>query len=176
MREGKEIVMHIDSSSKKILCKVGMNMTKISLQDITKDNFYKCISLKLSEEQKNRIAPNVYSIAESKVITNYMPYAIYLEDVVIGFVMVDYDPTLPAEDKYWVPRFMIDQRYQGQGYGKTAMRIVIEKLCANEDCERIRLSTEPDNIPAIRFYESLGFKNTGVLLDESEVILELVLK
>lgn len=148
----------------------------ISIQDITKENIYKCISLKLSEEQKNRIAPNVYSIAESKVITNYTPYAINLDDVVIGFVMVDYDPTLSDEDKYWVPRFMIDQRYQGKGYGKQAMKQVIENLRTNEDCQRIRLSTEPDNIPAIHFYESLGFKNTGVMLDETEVVLELILE
>lgn len=150
-------------------------MANITIQNVTQENIYKCIALKLGEDQKDRIAPNVYSIAESKVITNYTPYAIYLDDHVIGFVMVDYDPTLNNEDKYWVPRFMIDQRYQGKGYGKIAMRQVIENLRSKHDCQRIRLSTEPSNIPAIRFYESIGFKNTGVLLDGTEVILELVL-
>ncbi|MDZ5473740.1 GNAT family N-acetyltransferase [Bacillus sp. 31A1R] len=150
-------------------------MAVISVRELTLDNIYKCINLNLDESQKNRIAPNVYSIAESKVNPNYTPYVIYADQDVIGFAMVDYDPTLDGEDKYWVPRFMIDVRQQGKGYGKEAMKQIIHMLKEAPDCERIRLSTEPDNIPAIKFYESIGFKNTGKLLEESEVILELLL-
>ncbi|MFS0862756.1 GNAT family N-acetyltransferase [Fredinandcohnia sp. 179-A 10B2 NHS] len=149
-------------------------MSKITIKPITIENIYKCIGLKVAEEQTNYIAPNVLSIAESKVNSCYTPYAIYAEEDVVGFVMTDYDPSLEVRNKYWVPRMMIDVHYQGKGYGKQAMREVINLLSRNEDCEYIRLSIEPENISALRFYESLGFVNTGEMLEGEEVILELV--
>ncbi|WP_456278776.1 GNAT family N-acetyltransferase [Bacillus sp. AK128] len=147
-------------------------MTTVSVRDLSLNNFYKCINLKLREEQEKQVVSNLYSIGESKVNPCYTPYVIYLGEEVIGFVMTDYDPSLEDQNKYWVPRMMIDHRFQGKGYGKEAMEIVIERLSVNEDCKYIRLSTEPTNINAIKFYESIGFKNTGELLEESEVILE----
>ncbi|MFE8699947.1 GNAT family N-acetyltransferase [Cytobacillus sp. FJAT-54145] len=147
-------------------------MSIISIRDLTTENFYKCINLRLSEEQEKQIVSNVYSIAESKVNPCYTPYIIYLGEEVIGFVMTDYDPSLDDENKYWVPRLMIDSRFQGKGYGKEAMKIIIDRLRLKEDCKYIRLSTEPTNHQALKFYESIGFKNTGKLLEESEYILE----
>ncbi len=148
-------------------------MAEISIQELTVENIYKCIDLELAEDQVDRIAPNVYSIAESKVHSNFTPYAIHLDDNVIGFVMTECDPNEIEERKYWIPRFMIDVSYQRKGYGKEAMHQVIDMLKKNDDCHYIGLSTEPDNDPALQFYESLGFINTGELLEEREAILVL---
>jgi diamine N-acetyltransferase len=148
-------------------------MAQISVQELTVKNMYKCLNLKLAEDQIDRIDPNVYSIAESKVNTNYTPYAIHLDEEVIGFVMTESDPDEVEERKYWIPRFMIDVSYQRKGYGKEAMEQVINMFKKNDDCHYIGLSTEPDNYSALRFYESLGFYNTGELLEESETILLL---
>ncbi|WP_280771696.1 GNAT family N-acetyltransferase [Salipaludibacillus daqingensis] len=148
-------------------------MAQISIQELTVKNMYKCLKLKLAEDQVDRIAPNVYSIAESKVDPNFTPYAIHLDEEVIGFVMTENDLNEIEERKYWIPRFMIDVSYQRKGYGKDAMQQVIDMLKKNDDCHYIGLSTEPDNYPALRFYESLGFVNTGEMLEESEVILLL---
>ncbi|UCZ51540.1 GNAT family N-acetyltransferase [Bacillus shivajii] len=148
-------------------------MAQISIQELTMKNMYKCLKLKLTEDQVDRIAPNVYSIAESKVDPHFTPYAIHLDEEVIGFVMTENDPNEIDERKYWIPRFMIDVSYQRKGYGKEALQQVIDMLKRNEDCHYIGLSTEPDNYSALRFYESLGFVNTGELLEESEVILLL---
>ncbi len=147
-------------------------MGNISVQDVTISNFSKCINLQLGEGQENQIASNLYSIAESKVNPCYTPYAIYLDDTVIGFAMTDYDPALDEKNKYWVPRLMIDSRYQGKGYGKEAMKIVINDLKSKVDCRYIRLSTDPSNKHAIKFYESIGFVKTGEWLEETEIILE----
>ncbi|MDY7224499.1 GNAT family N-acetyltransferase [Halalkalibacterium halodurans] len=148
-------------------------MAQISIQELTAKNMYKCIALKLADDQVDRIAPNVYSIAESKVDPQFTPYAIHLDEEVIGFVMTECDREEIEERKYWIPRFMIDVSYQRKGYGKEAMQQVIDMLKKNDDCQYIGLSTEPDNNTALRFYESLGFVNTGELLEESEVILLL---
>ncbi|MCE7793787.1 GNAT family N-acetyltransferase [Salipaludibacillus sp. CUR1] len=148
-------------------------MAQISIQELTVKNMYKCLELKLAEDQVDRIAPNVYSIAESKVNPNFTPCAIHLDEEVIGFVMTEYDPNEIESRKYWIPRFMIDISYQRKGYGKEAMLQVIDMFKENDDCLYIGLSTEPDNYSALRFYESLGYVNTGELLEESEVILLL---
>ncbi|WP_158282224.1 GNAT family N-acetyltransferase [Salipaludibacillus keqinensis] len=148
-------------------------MAQISIQELTVKNLYKCLNKKLAEDQINRVAPNVYSIAESKVDPNFTPYAIHLDEEVIGFVMTENDPNEIKERKYWIPRFMIDVSYQRKGYGKEAMRHIIDMFKKNDDCHYIGLSTEPDNDSALQFYESLGFVNTGELLEESEVILLL---
>ncbi|MCM3617644.1 GNAT family N-acetyltransferase [Sutcliffiella horikoshii] len=148
-------------------------MAQISIQELTTKNMYKCLELKLAENQVDRIAPNVYSIAESKVNPNLTPYAIQLDEEVIGFVMTENDPNEMEERKYWIPRFMIDVNYQSRGHGKEAMQQVVDMFKKNDDCHYIGLSTEPDNYSALRFYESLGFVNTGELLEESEVILLL---
>ncbi|MBM6617575.1 GNAT family N-acetyltransferase [Bacillus suaedaesalsae] len=148
-------------------------MQHLTINEVTVHNFIPVINLKLAESQKNHIASNVYSIAESKVNPCFTPYAIYLGEEVIGFVMTDYDQTLEDKNKYWIPRLMIDERYQGKGYGKLAMNIIIENLFSNDDCSCIRLSTEPSNVSAIKFYESIGFVQTGELLEELEVILQL---
>ncbi|WP_187443850.1 GNAT family N-acetyltransferase [Sutcliffiella horikoshii] len=148
-------------------------MAQIAIQELTMKNMYKCLELKLAEDQVDRVAPNVYSIAESKVNPNFTPYAIHLDEKVIGFVMTEYDPNEIEERKYWIPRFMIDVSYQSRGHGKEAMQQVVDMLKKNDDCHYIGLSTEPDNYSALRFYESLGFVNTGEMLEESEVILLL---
>jgi diamine N-acetyltransferase len=82
-------------------------MNRITIQELTEQNVYKCINLKLAEDQVDRIAPNVYSIAESKVRHNFTPYAIHFGEEVIGFLMTDYDPTEIEQRKYWISRFMI---------------------------------------------------------------------
>ncbi|MBM7837023.1 diamine N-acetyltransferase [Alkalihalobacillus xiaoxiensis] len=151
-------------------------MTKIVVKELSVETFYKCIELNLAEDQVDRIAPNVYSIAESKVNPFLTPYAIHLGDKVIGFVMTENDPNEIEERKYWIPRFMIDVAYQRKGYGNEAMKQFIESYKKNEDCCYIGLSTEPDNDSALQFYTSLGFVNTGEMLEESEVILLLEVK
>nr|WP_323126756.1 GNAT family acetyltransferase [Acinetobacter pittii] len=39
----------------------------ISLKDLDRENWIRCARLSLDESQKDYVAPNVYSIAESKV-------------------------------------------------------------------------------------------------------------
>lgn len=147
---------------------------ELKLEAVNQENIYKCIALKVSDDQKNFVAPNVYSIAESKVNPNYHPYVVKDGDLVVGFVMLDIDLTLDLEDYYWVPRLMIDAKYQGKGYGKKAMQLVVELLSKEPRCERIRLSYEPENEGARKFYKSLGFVETGHVLDEGEIVAELV--
>jgi diamine N-acetyltransferase len=104
----------------------------VSLEPITVDNVEECLRLTLMEPQREFIASNAYSLCEAYALTNHelytpMPFAIYHEDRMVGFVMAIYQPQdandpEDDEDVYYLARIMIDQAYQGRGYGKAALQ------------------------------------------------------
>jgi diamine N-acetyltransferase len=135
--------------------------TSIFIKEVNIDNFRDCIRLNVSENQEKFVASNVYSIAESKIEHTMTPYAIYADEIVVGFCCLEYVPENAPNDKYGVPRFMIGKDLQGKGYGKQAMKEIISMLSKNEDCIEISLSYVPENIGARNFYLSLGFVDQG---------------
>lgn len=65
----------------------------IRLREITFDNFIECIKLEAKEEQKDFVATNLYSLAEAYTALSNgysipMPYAIYNDDTMVGFIML----------------------------------------------------------------------------------------
>ena len=78
---------------------------KVTLREITPENFKECINLKVADDQKTFVAPNVTSIAQSKIYPTVEPYAVYNEDELVGFVMfgLDFD-----DNRYYLVRLIID--------------------------------------------------------------------
>ncbi|MFC1952636.1 GNAT family N-acetyltransferase [Chloroflexota bacterium] len=142
-----------------------------TLRSITIENWIECIKLKVRQGQQDFVATNVYSIAESKVDPSMVPKAIYNEEVMVGFTMYGRDP---EDGKYWIVRLMIDEQYQGNGYGKQAILQVINLLKQNDNCTDITVSHLPLNKHADTFYRSLGFKDNGEVID-GEVVKRLFL-
>lgn len=152
----------------------------IELRKITYDNFHECMKLEPKEAQKNFVARNIYSLAEAYVaLTNEecipMPYAIYEEDMMVGFIMLSYDKADEDddddEDVYCVWRLMIDKEYQGKGYGKETMKKALEliRTFPHGEAKVVDLSYEPENLVAKNLYASFGFKETGEI-DEGEAV------
>jgi len=144
----------------------------IQLREITMDNFRECIHLNVREDQKYFVAPNVYSLAEAKADGVSNPLAIYNGDTMVGFIMYCFDPD---EEMGYIDRLMVDARYQGQGYGKTAMLEVIQRLKSLPACKRIKTSFVHANEAADVLYAGLGFCRTGEVTEdgkETVVILE----
>ncbi|HZI19076.1 MAG TPA: GNAT family N-acetyltransferase [Pyrinomonadaceae bacterium] len=141
----------------------------VTLRDINRENFDRCVKLEVREDQKGFVAPNVYSIAQSRVEPTYTPQVIYDGEEVVGFVMYGYDE---EEGCHWVARLMIDKEHQGKGYGRAAMAEVVRRLGAEPECREIALSVEPGNAAAQKFYESLGFVMTGEV-SHGEVVMRL---
>lgn len=141
----------------------------IRLKDITEDNFEECINLRVSEEQSKFIASNAYSLCEAYALTNHefyvpLPYAIYYKKTMIGFTMFVYQPMddddpHDDEDIYYLSRIMIDKKYQGLGYGKLALKKVINfiKTFPQGEADAIVLSCNPKNEPAYSLFKSFGF-------------------
>lgn len=77
-----------------------------------------------------------------------------------GFYDLFPEKTLPR-GRLWLDRFLIDCRYQGNGYGKAALELMIKYLSRKYHEKDIYLSVVKENAVAIRLYQSHGFKFTG---------------
>lgn len=139
----------------------------VTLKDVDKENFKRCVELVVREDQENFVASNVYSIAQSKVEPTYTTQAVYDGDEMVGFVMYGYDTD---DGGYWIARVMIDKNQQGKGYGRAAMEEVVKRLRETPDCREVALSIEPENEVARKLYESLDFKKTGEVEQGEEVM------
>ena len=132
-----------------------------------------CLRLKVSETQTAFIASNEKSIAEAKKNSDAArPFVIYADGAAVGFAMFAFEPDYEdPKDRYWLWRFMIDEKYQGRGYGKKALERIIAYF-KDHGAANIRLSTKGDNKNAIALYESFGFVPNGTM-NGGETVFEL---
>ena len=144
-------------------------MPTVTLTPITRENWGACIQLTVAPEQKTFVASNLYSLAQAKVQPECVPLGIVLDDTMVGFLMYLKET---ADGCYWVARLMVDSRFQGRGAGRAAMVAIMEELRGRPDFRVLRISYEPDNERAASLYRSLGFRETGAII-EGEVVLEL---
>lgn len=146
---------------------------EIRIADITPENFTPCINLKVADGQENFVAPNVRSIAESKIYPFLVPRAIYNGAEMIGFALHGREP---ETGKVYLARLMIDAAHQGKGFGRAAVKELIEEMCREYECEEIFLSFVPDNVGAAALYQSVGFERTGETDESGEIIMRLKIK
>jgi diamine N-acetyltransferase len=144
----------------------------VTLREITPENFKECINLKIADAQTSFVAPNVASIAQSKIYPTVTPMAVYAGEEMVGFAMFGLDTD---DQKYYLVRLMIDEKQQGKGYGKAATLEVIEKLRENPDCRELYLSFVPENTGAEALYKSVGFERTGDI-DNGEIVMRYVME
>lgn len=130
----------------------------ISIREINRENWESCVALKVNREQEGYVASNMYSIAEVQFLPNFEAVAIYNDETVVGFAMFGLDED---DHNYWIYRFMIDERYQGKGFGKAALKEIIKKLKSKPDCTVIMVGNKPDNNGAASLYKSVGFIEAG---------------
>ena len=146
---------------------------KIELRPIDETNREDCIRLKVSKSQVDYIATNKESLeaaAENAEVAR--PFVIYAGDIPVGFTMFAFEPDYEDPgDRYWLWRFMIDEKLQGRGIGKEALKQIILYFKEN-GATNIRLSTKAGNVNAISLYKSFGFRDTGEVID-GENLFEL---
>jgi len=67
---------------------------------------------------------------------------------------------------------MIDERFQGKGNGKQAMRLLLGMLQQEKKYPRIDLCYKEGNSVVERLYQEIGFKHTGER-DGTDVMMSL---
>ena len=147
---------------------------EINLKDVTGDNFQEVIRLKLNKEQRDFVADNVYSIAQSKFYPYYQPRAIYKGSEVVGFLMYGSLCYEGRPEEYDIFRLMVDRKFQGLGIGRKAMDLTISEIKEKGSAKKITICYNPENPIAKDFYASFGFKEVGID-DDDEMIAEIKL-
>lgn len=132
---------------------------EIVLRPLTSRNWEDAANLSVRDDQKHFVALNIWSIAESKFHPALEPTAIYDGETMVGFLMYGIDP---QDHRHWLYRLMIDQKYQGRGYGRAALERLIELLRRVPGCTGLSVGYEPENLAAERLYFSLGFQPAGI--------------
>jgi diamine N-acetyltransferase len=147
----------------------------VELKEITQDTVRDVCNLNVSPEQSDFVAPNAVSLAEALFTPEAWYRAIYAGESLVGFIML-YDERLTQPDKaepeldVW--RFMIDARFQGKGYGKSALKQVVTMVQEKGCYSKVQLSYVPGNDSAVELYKSVGFVETGEI-DDGEVVMAL---
>ena len=138
----------------------------IILKDITKENLESIIDLDVSKRQRNQVAPNSVSIAQGHYSNSAWFKGIFNNNVPIGFVMLD---LFTEEKKCFLWRFMIDEKYQGKGYGKIALTQVIDYVKSLKVFDEIKTSYVPAENDAEGFYKSFGFTESEEIIKEIDL-------
>lgn len=157
----------------------------IKLEKITYENYDRCIMLQVSEDQKSFVAPNNISLIHAYIALSEgdmipMPYAIYNDDEIVGFIMLAFCKPDPKEadgkEAYCIWRFMIDEKHQRKGYGRQAISTALDliRTFPYGQASNVTLYFEPENVNAEKLYKSFGFIQTGKIMDgEMELSLTL---
>lgn len=149
------------------------------IRPVTKDNWETLIALKVRDDQKNFVASNLYSIAEAQFGEDFeghwdfFPYGIYNEESPVGFLMYGFNFEHPMYQAFII-RLMVDEKFQGRGYGRFGMEKMLEVFRADARVHAVGISYEPENETARKLYASLGFVETGRIIEEEvEAVLKL---
>ena len=129
----------------------------VELKAITEENFLEAFDLKLAPGQDEFVSHPIRSLAQAYVYrTQCQPFGICADGKMVGYVMVIYDYDIPEYD-IW--HMMIDEAYQGQGYGSLALDKVIEYIRTKPfgDSNRVALTCNKNNPVARKLYENKGF-------------------
>jgi diamine N-acetyltransferase len=141
-------------------------VAQVSLHEISANNRAECLELRVAESQSGWVAPNSESLQEAAANSNLVPLAIY--DVMargfekpdlpmVGFTMYELSAGVG-----FIRRLMIDQRFQGKGYGRAAMLEVMRRLKLHPEVELIATRHRRDNEAAAKLYRSLGFVDWNI--------------
>lgn len=146
---------------------------ELYLKKIEESNFIECFNLKLKDGQDRFVSHPIRSLAQAYVYYRQCtPFAIYNDSTMVGYVMVIYDYD---EETYNIWHMMIDEKYQGKGYGTIAVELCIDYIKSKPfgASDDVILTCNKENSHAIYIYKKLGFVDTGVC-DEDEIVMKLV--
>jgi diamine N-acetyltransferase len=141
----------------------------VALLEVTGSTVRSICLLQVAPSQRRFVAPNAVSFAEAMFEPKAWFRAITADDVPVGFAMLSIDE---PEPEYYLWRFMIDERYQGRGYGRAAIALVIDHVRTLPRATELLVSWVPMDGGPEPFYLGLGFEPTGEL-DEDEIVARI---
>ena len=116
--------------------------------------YWDCMLLTVDDSQAGFVADNRQSLVEAAYEENLNVLGVYHGEVMVGFVLYDFDDTIPG---WSMSRFMIGRQFQGKGYGKQAVLDFLSYFKSRHSADKLYISVSLDNTVARRMYASIGF-------------------
>jgi len=150
----------------------------LEFRKITWDNYREVAQLKVSKEQEKLVDSVLESVADAYIsIESGNPiktYGIYHDDTPIGFTMYNYHtadgevPEADGEKVYCIWRLLIDEKFQGKGFGKQAFQKLLNEIRTRPlgDADYVYVGYEEENQVAENLYKSFGFVGAYDVEDE----------
>ena len=138
----------------------------VSLRPVTRENYEAICDLSLTAAQNQYVASNLWSLVEAAFNDGYQTRAIYLDEEPVGFFM--WVEENAGKVSIW--RFMVDQKFQQQNIGRTALHLLLAELKASADLQQIEICYDPENPVAKDFYRSFGFVEVGMDDDDEDML------
>jgi diamine N-acetyltransferase len=146
----------------------------VHLRDLTDENRAAILDLRVSVEQQRFVGPSVQSaLDDAAAHPEAAPWfrGVFDGDEPVGFVMLSWNCVPQPPDvlgPWFLWKLLIDQRYQGRGYGAEVVRQVAGLVRA-EGAAELLTSFVPGPEGPGGFYERLGFVLTGEVVDGESV-------
>jgi diamine N-acetyltransferase len=152
----------------------------VTLREIDDGNRDSVLALRVAPEQSRFVGSVAGALedAEEYPEGNAWYRAIYSGEEPVGFVMLSWDVTpVPGViiGPWFLWKLLIDERHQRRGYGRAALRQVVE-IVRNAGATELLTSYTIGEGEPWPFYERFGFVPTGERDAAGEVILSLDLQ
>ena len=144
------------------------------LISVTEDNWMDVASLSVKEEQKKYVAPAIGILARGYVYPdcNAKIYAFENDGVIVGTALVREFTDEPLG--YDLQQFMIDEKYQGKGYGSRALELILDELRKEGRYDHVELCVKKADAEAIRLYGKHGFADSGYVDEDLPDSLNMI--
>lgn len=146
----------------------------IQLTTVTEENWLAVAALSVKESQKGFVAPAAGILARGYVYRNCngKVYVIANDETVVGVALTREFTDEPLG--YDLQQFMIDQKFQGRGYGLAALRLILEELRKEGHYDHVELCVKKADREAIRLYEKCGFTDSGYVDEDLPDSLNMI--
>jgi diamine N-acetyltransferase len=134
----------------------------VELCEITADTVRAICDLRVAPGQERFVAPNAVSIAEAHFSPLAWFRAICADGRPVGFLMLEDDPD---KGEYYLWRLMIGDGFQGLGYGRRAIELLVDHVRNRPGAKELLTSWVPGEGGPAEFYRRLGFEPTGEVHD-----------
>ncbi|WP_432353026.1 GNAT family N-acetyltransferase [Sporosarcina sp. A2] len=130
----------------------------LEIHDVTATNYRDILQLKVAQSQKDYIETPYECLEDSVEWKQFKPVGLYAEGKLVGFAMYGFFKGEGVDGRLWIDRLLIDEQFQGRGYGTLFMRKLVETVTKEYGAQEIYLSVYPENEGAVRLYQKLGFQ------------------
>ena len=146
----------------------------IRLTEVDERNWTEIAELAVRDDQKGFLDSAVGILARGYAYRACRARVIGIEEsgTMAGVALVKDLDEEPA--CYDLQQFMIDQRYQGRGFGTEGLRLILAELALERKYGCVEVCVKRTDAAALRLYEKLGFVDTGYIDEEVPDCLNLM--